>query len=180
MVVEEAWRRRPSRRRRTQQLSLHGQVAVVVRAVVPRALGDLRATYFRDGRRAAGRGTGTATPSMIRNVHGAVRRGDGDALGVPACRLPMALLLRTVVTLSSSLNLPGITRRVAGPEYNPQCSFLAHAMEARREAAGKAAGCLRRPNVMRKRREFMLRGLPKFMRHECPHTYEATACAGHA
>ena len=81
----------------------HGQVAVVVRAVVPRALGDLRATSTR----APG-----ATPSMIRTVRRTLEI-------FPACRLPVALLLRTHVTLSSSRKRPGI----ATGRIQLECSF---------------------------------------------------------
>ena len=91
----------------------HGEVAVVVRAVVARALGDLRATSTR----APG-----ATPSMIRTVRRTLEI-------FPACRLPVALLLRTQVTLSSSRKRPGIaTGRIQ--------------LGLRHEAAGKAAGVL--------------------------------------
>ena len=69
----------------------HGEVAVVVRAVVPRALGDLRATSTR-------------APGAIRTVRRTLEI-------FPACRWPMALLLRTHATRSSSLNLPGIATR---------------------------------------------------------------------
>ena len=104
----------------------HGGIAVVVRAVVPRALGDLRATSTR----APG-----ATPSMIRTVRRTLEI-------FPACRLPVALLLRTQVTLSSSRKRPGIaTGRIQ--------------LGLRHEAAGKAAGMvLHRPNVTRKSHEF--------------------------
>ena len=99
----------------------HGEVAVVVRAVVARALGDLRATSTR----APG-----ATPSMIRTVRRTLEI-------FPACRLPVALLLRTQVTLSSSRKRPGIaTGRI---QLDAPCG---PAMGLRHEAAGKAAGVL--------------------------------------
>ena len=77
----------------------------------------------------------------------------------PACRWPMALLLRTHVTRSSSLNLPGIATRgweLVRPNTTRKL-LLAHRWNYAARPLARLPVCLRRPNIMRKRRETQAR-----------------------